>query len=150
MVQDIVKRSTTLDHVAVVSAFTCSKMRPEGFGGMAILITADAVWGKSTEDILGEFLKQAEHGAAATTPSFGSHVLLCLSEEHVRAKIGRMVETDETLTMIAAGAVTDADIRAGCLFVVEQADLREELGSATHRAALAAVREAERRRTISG
>jgi len=61
-----------------------------------------------------------------------------------------MVETDETLTTIAAGAVTDADIRAGCLFVVEQADLREELGSATHRAALAAIREAERRRTISG
>lgn len=92
--QDIVKRSTTLDHVAVVSAFTCSRMRPEGYGGMAILITADAVWGKSTEDILGELLKQAEHGAAAATPSFGSHVLLCLSEEHVRAEIGRIIETE--------------------------------------------------------
>lgn len=109
--QDIVKRSATLDHVTVVSAFTCTRMRPDGFGGMAILITADAIRGKSTEDILGEFLEQAEHGAAAAAPCFSSHVLLCLSEEHVRAEIGRLVETDETLTTIAAGAVTDSTLR---------------------------------------
>lgn len=143
--QDIVKRSATLDHVTVVSAFTCSRMRPDGLGGMAILITADAIRGKSTGDILGDFLDQAEHGAAAAAPSFGSHVLLRLSEEHVRAEIGHMIETDETLTTIAAGAVTDADIRTGCLLVVEQTDLREERGSAVYRAALAAIREAERR-----
>jgi hypothetical protein len=147
--QDIVKRSATVDHVTVVSAFTCSKMRPDGFGGMAILITADAIRGKSTEDILGEFLGQAEHGAAAATPSFGSHVLLCLSEEHVRAEIGHIIETDETLTTIAAGAVTDPDIHAGCLLVVEQTDLREERGSAVYRAAMAAIREAERRQANS-
>jgi len=148
--QDIVKRSATLDHVTVVSAFTCSRMRPDGFGGMAILITADVITGKSTDDILTDFLDYAEHGAAAAAPGFGSHVLLCLREEHVRAEIGHIIETDETLTTIAAGAVTDADIRAGCLLVVEQTDLGEELGSATYRVALAAIREAERRRTISG
>jgi hypothetical protein len=148
--QDIVKRSATLDYVTVVSAFTCSKMRPGAFGGMAILITADVITGKSTADILTDFLDYAEHGAAAAAPGFGSHVLLCLSEEHVRAEIGHIIETDETLTTIAAGAVTDADIRAGCLLVVEQTDLGEELGSATYRAASAAIREAERRRTISG
>jgi len=148
--QDIIKRSATLDHVTVVSAFTCTRMRPDGFGGMASLITADAIRGKSTEDILSDFLEQAEHGAAAAAPSFGSHVLLCLREEHVREEIGQMIETDEALTTIAAGAVTDADIRAGCLLVVAQTDLREELGSATHRAALAAIRETERGRTISG
>lgn len=143
--QDIVKRSATLDHVTVVSAFTCTRMRPDGFGGMAILITADAIRGKSTEDILGDFLDQAEHGAAVAAPGFGSHVLLCLREEHVREEIGQMIETDETLTTIAAGAVTDADIRAGCLLVVERTDLREERGSAVYRAAMAAIREAERR-----
>ncbi len=148
--QDMVKRSATVDHVSVVSAFTCTRMRPDGFGGMAILITADAIRGKSTEDILGDFLEEVEHGAAAAAPGFGSHVLLRLSEEHVRAEIGLIIETDETLTTIAAGAVTDADIRAGCLLAAEQTDLREELGSATYRAALAAIREAERRRTISG
>jgi len=40
--QDIVRRSPTLRYVTAVSAFTCSTMRPEGFGGMAVLITADA------------------------------------------------------------------------------------------------------------
>jgi hypothetical protein len=141
--QDIVKRSATLDHVTVVSAFTCSKMRPDGFGGMAILITADVIRGKSTEDILGDFLEQ--YGAAGPATGFGNHALLSLSEEHVRAEIGRIIETDETLTTIAAGAVTDADIRTGCLLVVEQTDLSEERGSAIYRAAMAAIREAERR-----
>ena len=35
--QDIVRRSRTLRYVTVVSAFTCSKMRPDGFGGSASL-----------------------------------------------------------------------------------------------------------------
>jgi len=57
--QDIVKRSTTLTYVSVVAAFTCSKMRPDGFGGMAILITRDAIVGKSTNDLLADFLAEA-------------------------------------------------------------------------------------------
>ena len=57
--QDIVRRSPTLRYVTAVSAFTCSKMRPDGFGGMAVLITADAVKGKSTSDIVEEFLNEA-------------------------------------------------------------------------------------------
>lgn len=55
--QDIVRRSPTLRYVTAVSAFTCSKMRPDGFGGMAVLITADHVMGKSTNDILEDFLR---------------------------------------------------------------------------------------------
>ena len=141
--QDIVKRSAALDHVTVVSAFTYSQMRPDGFGGMAIVITADAIRGKSTGDILADFLDQVEQDAAV--PVIGSHVLLSLSEEQVRAEIGHIIEADETLTTIAAGAVTDADIHAGCLLAVERTDLAEERGSAIYRAALAAIREAERR-----
>jgi hypothetical protein len=34
-------------------------MRPDGFGGMAVLITADAVRGKSTNDLIEEFLSEA-------------------------------------------------------------------------------------------
>jgi hypothetical protein len=41
--QDIVRRSVTLRYVTAVSAFTCSRMRPDGFGGMAVLITPSAV-----------------------------------------------------------------------------------------------------------
>ncbi|MGP8124042.1 MAG: hypothetical protein ACLP8B_26410 [Xanthobacteraceae bacterium] len=57
--QDIVKRSKTLRYLTVLSAFTCSKMRPDGFGGMAVLITPDAIVGKSTNDLLEDFLAEA-------------------------------------------------------------------------------------------
>ena len=57
--QDIVKRSKTLAYISVVAAFTCSKMRPDGFGGMAVLITRNAIVGKSTNDLLEDFLAEA-------------------------------------------------------------------------------------------
>ncbi len=145
ILQDIVKRSPTLDHVTVISAFTCSKMRPDGFGGMAVLITRDAIQGKSTDDILCDLLDEAEHGAVGTAPGFGVHTLLRLDEQDVRAQIGEVLEADETMTHLAADVVTDADIRSGCLAVVAQADLAEERGAAVFRAALAAIREAKRR-----
>lgn len=53
--QDILSRSATIPYVTVKSAFTCSKMRSDGFGGMAMLITADDVMAKSTHDIIEEF-----------------------------------------------------------------------------------------------
>ena len=62
--QDIVRRSASLRYVTAVSAFTCSKMRPDGFGGMAVLITASNVMGKSTSDIIGNFLNEAVPDAA--------------------------------------------------------------------------------------
>jgi hypothetical protein len=62
--QDIVRRSRTLRYVTVVSAFTCSKMRPDAFGGSATLITADSVKGKSTSDILEDFIAEMEDGHA--------------------------------------------------------------------------------------
>jgi len=143
--QGIVKRSATLDHVTIVTSFTCTKMRPDGFGGMAVVVTADTIKGKSTEDILRDFLDEAEHGPLGTAPGLGVHVLLHLHEAKVRAQLAQIIEADETLTPIAAGAVTDADIRAGCLFVVERTNLAEEQGSAVFKAALAAIREAEQR-----
>jgi hypothetical protein len=66
--QDIVRRSKTLRYVTAVSSFTCSKMRPDAFGGRAVLITAAGVMGKSTNDILEDFLTEAgldEAGAPA-------------------------------------------------------------------------------------
>jgi hypothetical protein len=57
--QDIVKRSKTLKYVGVVAAFTCSRMRPDGFGGMAVLITRDAIVGKSTGDFLEDMIAEA-------------------------------------------------------------------------------------------
>jgi hypothetical protein len=56
--QDIVRRSATLRYVTAVTSFTCSKMRPDGWGGMAVLITPSAVMGKSTGDIIEDFLNE--------------------------------------------------------------------------------------------
>jgi hypothetical protein len=78
-----------------------------------------------------------------------SHVLLRLDESSVRAEIAEVMATDETVTGLTADAVTDADIHAACCAVVEQTDLWEERGAAVFRAALVAIREAERRRTTS-
>ena len=58
--QDIVRRSSTLKYVTAVSAWTCSKMRPDGFGGMAVLITAKRILGKSTEDLIVDFLNKVD------------------------------------------------------------------------------------------
>ena len=57
--QDIVRRSPRLRYVTAVSSFLCSKMRSDGFGGLAVLITAECIFGKSTDDLLAEFLKEA-------------------------------------------------------------------------------------------
>jgi len=65
--QDIVRRSSTLTQITAMTAFTCSKMRPDGFGGMAILITADVILGKTTDDILCELMDQAENATLALT-----------------------------------------------------------------------------------
>jgi hypothetical protein len=68
MFQDIVRRSSTLTQVTAMTAFTCSKMRPDGFGGMAILITADVILGKSTDDVLCELMDEAEKATIAKKP----------------------------------------------------------------------------------
>jgi hypothetical protein len=57
--QDIVKRAATLKYISVVTAFTCSRMRCDGFGGMAVLITRDAIVGKTTGDFLEDMIAEA-------------------------------------------------------------------------------------------
>lgn len=62
ILQDIVRRSPTLDYISVVSAFTCSRMRPDGLGGGVVLITAEAINSRSTHDILEELLMSRGKG----------------------------------------------------------------------------------------
>jgi len=57
--QDIVKRSKTLNYISIVTSFTCSKMRPDGFGGMAVLVTRDTITGKTTGDFLEDMIAEA-------------------------------------------------------------------------------------------
>ena len=142
--QDIVRRSATLRYVTTVTSFTCSKMRPDGFGGVAVLITADAIRGKSTNDILEDFLAENDGNV-----SNGEHVLLRIREDAVREQICQAIETDPTLTRLTAEMISDGDIRIACLAVVERRDLSEERGAAEFSAALAAIRHAEQRRTAA-
>src|SRR6266478_1507859 len=65
ILQDIVRRSPTLRYVSAVSSFTCSRMRHDGFRRMVVVISADAILGKSTNDLLEEFIEQV-------TPPAGS------------------------------------------------------------------------------
>jgi hypothetical protein len=61
--QDIVRRAPMLRYVTAITSFECSKMRPDGFGGMATLITADRIISKSTGDLLTEFLAESGFNA---------------------------------------------------------------------------------------
>jgi hypothetical protein len=72
ILQDIVRRSATLRYVTAVSSHTCSQMRPDGLGGMAVLITPGEVMGKSTSDIIEEFLNEAVPGRAQEIATIGS------------------------------------------------------------------------------
>ena len=56
ILQDILRRSETLTHISITAAFTCSKMRPDGFGGMVTLITPEKIRSTSTGDILEDWL----------------------------------------------------------------------------------------------
>ncbi len=58
IMQDVVRRSPTLRYVSAVSSFTCSRMRPDGFGGAVVVISAEKIVGKSTNDLLDEFIAQ--------------------------------------------------------------------------------------------
>lgn len=60
VLQDIVRRAPDLDHLTVTIAFTCSKMRPDGFGGLAMLITADTIRSDSTHTLFDRFYTAAQ------------------------------------------------------------------------------------------
>jgi hypothetical protein len=56
ILQDIVRRSKgELPYVTIATAYTCSKMRPDGFGGGAIIITPYCIRCRSTYDVFERF-----------------------------------------------------------------------------------------------
>lgn len=60
VLQDIVRRTPDLGHLTVTMAFTCSKMRSDGFGGLAMLITASSVRSESTNTLFDRFYSEAQ------------------------------------------------------------------------------------------
>ncbi len=131
--QDIVRRHADLDHVTIISAWTCDKMRPDGFGGSITVVTADHVLAANTARSEGELLDRAEYGELGRAPGYGSHVLLRLDEKKVRESIDAIIGAGLP-SALDATAVTDQDIRAACAKAAEAADL-----AAQHEALLAIV-----------
>jgi hypothetical protein len=146
ILQDIVRRSSTIDRIIATSAFTCTKMRPDGFGGMVVLITADAVLGKSTEDMLCDLMDQAEYGEIDAAPGHGAHVLLAVDERAVRAVVEDILVADAAFVPLVSDDVTDADIRVACTAVASRSDLPEIKDQAEFGAALTALAAAKARR----
>ncbi|WP_034999335.1 hypothetical protein [Beijerinckia mobilis] len=60
ILQDVVKRSRTIIYISVITSWTCSKMRSDGFGGMASFITAKGIQCHSTAQFLEDCLDQLE------------------------------------------------------------------------------------------
>jgi hypothetical protein len=66
VLQDIVRRSKgQLPYLTIAAAYTCSKMRPDGFGGMSIVITPGSIRFWSTYTILERFTARFEKTQAA-------------------------------------------------------------------------------------
>ena len=61
--QEIIRRSNgELPWISKESAYTCSRMRPDGFGGGAVFITADDIQYSFTGQWLEERISEAETG----------------------------------------------------------------------------------------
>ncbi len=65
ILQDIVRRSSTLRYITAVTSLTCSKMEPDSLGGVARVITADDVEICSTTRFLAEKTSMLDEAAAA-------------------------------------------------------------------------------------
>lgn len=144
--QDIVRRSSVIGYVSAVSAFTCSRMRPDGFGGMAMVIIADDVKAMTTDELIDEMLAKPVYGPIGVRPGLGVHILLRLTEAHVRAAITAIIEAPPSVAAAARG-VTDVDIRSACLAVVAATDLSEEQDKAVQDAAHIAIQAAALRKS---
>ncbi len=59
ILQDILRRSKSLNYISVATAFTCSKIHPNAFGGIVALITPEEIRSESTSEILERLLADA-------------------------------------------------------------------------------------------
>ncbi len=147
--QDIVKRSASLTDVVVTSSFTCSKMRPGGFGGMVTVITAETVLSASTGEMTAKLLDQAQYGDLGCAPGHGVHVLARLGEEDVRATMVEIIVTDPDYASVSETDIADADIRAACEHILATRDFSEERGGAVFAAAIHALGAAVGRQSLA-
>ena len=65
LLQSIVQRSPTMRYITAITSYMCSKMLPDGFGGMALFITGDEIKGCSTVEFLADCLAEIASGPQA-------------------------------------------------------------------------------------
>lgn len=140
--QEIVRRSSTISEIVVASSFTCSRMRPDGFGGMVVLITADAILAESTEDSLAALRDEASRLAEGGHPD---RMILALNPVGVRAAIIEVLIVDGSLRPLTAEAVTEEDIRAAWDEIAAALDLTDIRQGAEFKAAVRAIERARQR-----
>ncbi len=132
VLQDILRRSATLDRIIATSAFTCTRMRPDGFGGMVVLISADQILSQDTWNLTQELIEQADTASAV-------HVGFDIATAAVRATIGEILIADATYVPLKADDVTDADIVNATEAIARRVDLTERREQAEFDAAIAAL-----------
>lgn len=137
--QQIVRRCEELDHVTITSAWTCTKMRPDGFGGGVTVVTADHILSSSTNEMECRLLDRAEHGDLGCAPGHGRHPVLMLAEEDVRSTLTDIHQAYAG-TDAAAVDVSDAHIRQGCIEAIGTLNLDDQLERLAFSAAMAAIR----------
>lgn len=69
ILQPIIKRSATLSYLTIVTSWTCSKMRADGFGGMAVMVTANSIKFMSTAQILEKWIGRFEQASSVIKPA---------------------------------------------------------------------------------
>jgi hypothetical protein len=137
--QNIVRRCDQLDHVAIVSAWTCTKMRPDGFGGAVTIVTGDHVLSSSTCEMERRLLDRAEYGELGCAPGHGRHGILTLREEDVRSTVAN-VQKAYAEADVGVVEVADELIRQACIAVIARLDLDEQLRRIKFDAAMTAIR----------
>lgn len=137
--QQIVRRCEVLDHVTITSAWTCTKMRPDGFGGGVTVVTAHQILSNSTNEMECRLLDEAEHGDLGCAPGHGRHPVLMLAEEDVRSTL-RDIQKVYAGTDAAAVEVSDVHIRQGCVEAISRLNLDDQLERIVSSAAMAATR----------
>lgn len=142
--QDIVRRCEALDHVAIITAWTSTRMDPDSVGGSAMVITADAVRFKATDELVDEMLADPGYGPVGVQPGYGLHALGRVSEDSVRRAVADLLASNPD-PIVPADAVTPFDIRHACIAAVERLDLSSHVEAATQHAARMAIEAARSR-----
>ena len=137
--QPIVRRCDALDHVVITSAWTCTRMQPDGFGGSVTVVTAGHVFWSSTHEMEAQLLDRADYGDPGCAPGHGKHPVLTLDEAEIRSMVADIQQAYEG-TDAAGVTVSDEQIRQACAALIPTLDLDEQLRGLEFSAAMAAIR----------